>query len=135
MLNKCAEIFANNLNEKKLRFETGTTSRGDSVVEFPYNGKTTKIFFSGDDGTSLSLYMIFETIPEEKLADLIFLCNTLNSEYKWIKFYVDKDNDLVLQEDAILSVDDTGEEAFELLLRMVKLADELKPQIMKAIYA
>ena len=42
---------------------------------------------------------------------------------------------MVLHDDAILSVDNCCEEAFELLLRMVKIGDDVKPQIMKWIYA
>ncbi len=135
MLNTCAELFTNNLDSKGLNYESCIDSDGDSLIQFPYGGKSTKMFFSGEKGTYLSLYLVYEHVPDEKVADVIFACNSFNSDYKWVKFYVDRDNDLVLQDDAILSVDDPGEEAFELLIRMVKLSEDLKPQIMKAIYA
>ena len=133
-MNAYAEKFVNNLKSKNLNFESGTDKDGDSIVEFPYKGKVAKMFFTGEDGKYFSLYMIYERIPEEKVPALIVTCNELNAEYKWITFYVDKDNDVILHDDAILSVDTADEEAFELLVRMLKIGDEVKPQIMRTIY-
>ena len=135
MLNTCAELFIEHLKAKNLNFECGTDKDGDSVVEFPYQGKVTKIFFSGDDGCYLSMYLVYERVPDAKVADVIFTCNDLNCQYKWITFYVDKDNDVVLHIDAILTPDTAAEEAFEMLIRMLKIGDDVKPQIMRAIYA
>lgn len=135
MAHTCAKLFTNLLDSKKLNYDSGIDRDGDFVVQFPYQNKVTKLFFSGNDGSYLSMYMIFERVPEEKVADVIFTCNDLNSSYKWVTFYVDKDNDVVLHNDAILTPDTAADEAFELLLRMVKIAEDAKPQIMRAIYA
>ena len=134
-MNAYAEKFVNNLISKNLNFESGTDKDGDSIVEFPYKGKVAKMFFTGEDGKYFSLYMIYERIPEEKVPALIVTCNELNAEYKWITFYVDKDNDLILHTDGILSAADADEVAFELLIRTMKIAEDLKPALMKAIYA
>lgn len=131
----CAAAFIEKLKSKNLNYATKDTDRGDTVVDFPYQGKVTKCIFSGETGEYFSMYLVYERIPEEKVADLIFLCNELNAEYKWVTYYVDKDNDLVMHDDAILSVESAAEEAFELLIRMLKISEDLKPLIMKAIYA
>lgn len=133
-MSKCAKMFVKFLDSKDFHYTTRVDSDGDTVVDFPYEGKTTRCFFSGDDGMYLSLYTIFESIPAEKRNDLILVCNDLNCQYKWITFYVDKDNDLILHSDAILSAESADEEAFELLVRTVKICDDVKPTIMKAIY-
>ena len=135
MLNTCAEKFVENLKSKELNFSSGTNKNGDSVVEFPYKGKVAKMFFSGDDGQYFSLYVVYERVPEEKVSSAIFACNELNCRYKWVTFYVDSDNDVVLHDDAILSAESAAEEAFELLVRVLKIGDEVKPEIMRAIYA
>lgn len=135
MLKTCAELLVQNLKSKNLNFECGTDRDGDSVVEFPFQGKVAKMFFCGDEGQYLSIYLVFERVPEEKLSDVIFTCNELNARYKWITFYVDRDNDVVFHDDAILSVENAADEAFELLLRILKIGDDVKPVIMKAIYA
>lgn len=134
-MNACAELFTTFLNERNLNFQSGIDKDGDSIVEFPYQGKNCRLYFEGNDGCYLSLFMVFEHVPDEKFADVIFTCNELNCDYKWITFYVDKDNDIVLHDDAILTIDNAADEAFELLLRMLKIADKVKPKLMRAIYA
>jgi hypothetical protein len=41
---------------------------------------------------------------------------------------------VILHDDAILAVETAADEAFELLVRMLKIGDEVKPQIMRTIY-
>ena len=135
MASICAQRFVDLLDSKKLNYRTAIDSDGDFVVEFPYSGKVTKMFFSGNEGSYLSLYLVYERVPADKVADVIFTCNELNSQYKWVTFYVDDDNDVVLHLDAILSPATAAEEAFELLVRTLNIGDEAKPIIMKAIYA
>ena len=131
----CAELFIENLKAKNMNFQAGTDKDGDVVVEFPYQGKVAKMFFAGEEGEYFSIYLVYESIPEEKLSDLVFLCNELNCRYKWVTFFVDSDNNLVLHDDAILAVSNAADEAFELLVRILKIGDEIKPMAMKAIYA
>lgn len=134
-MNACAELFTNFLKEKELSFESGIDNDGDSVVKFHYHGKTYRLYFSGNDGCYLSLYMVFENVPDDNFANALIVCNELNSQYKWVTFYIDKDNDIILHDDAILSVENASDEAFELLIHMLKISNDVKPRIMKAIYA
>jgi hypothetical protein len=131
---RCAELFINFLKSKNFNFNANVDSDGDYIVDFPYDGKITKCIFSGDDGKYLSLYLIYENIPEDKLASLIFACNELNTRYKWVTFYVDTDRDLMLHDDAILTPENAADEAFEILLRMINIGNEAKPTIMRALY-
>lgn len=131
----CADLFTAMLDSKGFRYETRVDKDGDTVVDFPYQGKIAKCFFSGEQGEYFSLYVVFERIPEEKFADLLFLCNELNARYKWATFYVDQDRDLIIHDDALLSVESAADEAFELMVRILKIAEDVKPAIMKAIYA
>lgn len=130
----CAQAFADDLQSKGLEFDVREDSDGDVILTFPYDGKLTNFIFTGEDGTRVSMYTRLETIAEDKVSDLIILCNTLNTNYKWLKFFVDRDNDLMIQDDAILSPDTAAEECFDLLLTRVRIYKECKPQIMRAIY-
>lgn len=131
----CAELFIEHLRSKNLNFDVNEYPDGAILVAFPYQGKVTRCIFNGDNGGYLSLYLVYERVPDEKLADVIFLCNELNCEYKWATFYVDKDNDLVIHDDAILSAESAAEEAFELLVRIVRIAEDERQRIMKTIFA
>ncbi len=131
----CADLFIKNLESKNLKFAVRTADDGTVIVDFPYQGKVTKCIFSDENGCYFSLYLVYEEIPEEKFVDMLFVCNQLNAKYKWVTFYIDDEKNLILHDDAILSVDNAADEAFELLLRMVGISEESKPVIMKGIYA
>lgn len=132
---KFAELFTQYLDSKEFNYETYTFDDGDVLVEFPYKGKATKLIFGGEDGKYLSLYLNFENVPEDKYVDVLIACNELNKQYKWATFYLDDDRDLIIHDDAILSEESAAEEAFELLVRIIHIGDDVKPVIMKAIYA
>lgn len=134
-MNVCAQRFIDELNAKDLNYQIGEADDGDVCIDFPYQGKVTKCFFSGEQGQYMSQYLVFERVPEDKLTKVVLKCNALNCHYKWVTFYVDKDKDVVLHNDAILTEATAADEAFELLIRLVKIAEEVKPEIMKTIYA
>ena len=131
----CAEVFTNYLKQKNLHFSAYVDNDGDTIVDFPYQGKVCKFVFSGTSTYYMSIYLVLERAPEDKNADAIFVCNDLNCRYKWATFYVDGDRDIVVHDDAILTVESAAEEAFELLLRILKISEDAKPTIMRVIYA
>ncbi len=130
----CAELFTKLLDSQGLVYDL-KEEENDVFVGFPYQGKMVRCIFSGENGKYFSIYLLYESVPDEKLADVIFLCNELNAKFKWFTFFVDRDKDLMLHDDAILSVESASEEAFELLIRMLKMGDDVKPIVMKTIYA
>ena len=133
-MNKYTQLFTKLLDAKDFNYETHEATDA-SFVTFPYKGKSIACIFSGDNGEYFSLYLSYEQIPEDKYADVLILCNELNSTYKWVKFYIDKENNFCLDNDAILSEATAAEEAFELLVRLINISDEVKAPLMKAIYA
>ena len=135
MLNTCAQLFVDDLESKNLNYQSGTSKQGDSVVDFPYEGKIAKMVFSGDKGEYFSLYIVYDHVHEDKVAEVIYACKEFNAEYKWVTAYVDSDNDLMFHEDALLSESNAADEAFELLVRALKIMGEVKPKFMRAIYA
>ncbi len=130
----CAEKFVERLKEDGMNPDV--TIKEDFVgVNIPHDGKEFKMIFQGENGEYLSQYFLCESIPAEKRDAVILACNEINRAYKWIKLYVDSDNDLMYQVDAKLSPETAGEEALEMILRMANITDEIKTQVMKAIYA
>ena len=131
----CAEMFVANLNAKGLRFSTADLNDGGTCVSIMFNGKTTNLFFGGDDnGTHVALRTVFERCPSDRLADMLIVCNSLNLQYRWLKFCIDNENDIMVEDDAILSPETAADECFELLARTVRILEEVKPTIMRAIY-
>ncbi len=134
-MKKCAEKFIALLDERKFHYSTHENNDGDVILDFPYDGKIAKCIFTGEIGQYISLYMQYESIPAEKRLKVIEECNEQNCRFKWVTFYVDADNDLMLHVDALLGLESAADEAFEMLVRMINIGKEAKNDIMKAIYA
>ena len=130
----CAQRFIDSLKEKEIGFDLREGSDGDVLIRFMYDGKPTTYIFSGPDGCYVTMLTHFENVPAEKLADMYAVCNSLNAHYKWLKFYVDKDNDLMIDDDAIVSEESAADECFELLIRRFNIIKDAKPEIMRGIY-
>ncbi len=132
-MNTCAELFIANLKSKDLTFQVKEMD-DETLVAFPYNGRKTNVIFGGEDGEHVQLMTLIESVPEEKFVDVVLACNQLNARFRYVKFAVDKDNDLMVFTDAILDPSSADEECFELLVRSLKLIDEAKKPLMNAIY-
>ena len=129
----CAQAFVDKLAKEGLQYATGNTEKGDTVVDFPYQGKNLRCLFSGELGEYVSFYIVYEHVPQEKVGKLLCLCNKLKSEYQWVSFYLDSDDDLVLHCDAIVTPETANEICFELLVRTLKISEDIKPEVMKSL--
>lgn len=134
-MNICAQAFANNLDSKNLTYSVTRDDDSRTVISFPYKQRRTSIIFAGEEGIQCQFQTVIESVPEDKVMDLIVVCNSLNTQYRFVKFVVDSDNDLMNYSDAILTPETAGDECFEVLLRSLQIIEEAKPTFMKAIYA
>ena len=62
-------------------------------------------------------------------------CNELNNKYRWVKFYLDDDSDVVAQIDAYVDDETCGGECLSLVRRMVNIVDGGYPTLMQALIA
>ena len=100
-----------------------------------------KVSYSGDNLKSIPIYVFFDkdndpivqfkcwTIETFKGMEAkgIIACNEMNSHYRWIKFYLDKDSDIITDCDAYIDAATCGEECMKLVRRMVNITDEAYP--------
>lgn len=113
------------------------------------NERTLLLTFSGFSFNSLDVGLIFEeddrsvslrcprvsTFEPSKKQKLYEVCSVLNAKFKWIKFYLDEENNVIEAAiDAMIQLDSCGEECFELIGRTVSIVNEAYPEIMKAIW-
>lgn len=108
-----------------------------------------KVLYRGDNLDSIPVFAIFDEDNDplvafkcwdianfkNKEADALIVCNILNAEYRWVKFYLDKDNDIVASIDAIIDLDTCGSECMALVRRVVNIVDDAYPRIAKARWA
>ena len=92
------------------------------------------LIFDGDETMGLRSFN-YVKFPDAKKPQMYQLCSELNKSFRWVKFYVDEqDNTITLADDAVIQLETVGEEAFELMMRMIGIADNAYPTFMKALW-
>lgn len=102
------------------------------------------------DNTKIADYIIFDEgdehiqiqgrdfiqVPENKYDIMLDVINSCNMEYRWIKFYLNKEQgEIVAMTDAIIQLDSCSEEIDELMHRMNNIVDDAYTKFMKALWA
>lgn len=112
------------------------------------NENSVKISYTGDNLKTIGIFVMFdkEGNPSAELkcwevanfknkeAKGLVVCNELNSKYRWVKFFVDKSADIIVEADAILDNATCGEECMSMVRRMVRIIDESYPSIGRALW-
>ncbi len=136
-----AEKFTKFLDEKGLRYEYFERKEGrNEAVRIGYKAENAEsisvMFFFDDNERSINVKSFsIVKVPADKLLDIYVLLNGLNCEYRWVKFYVDDDNEVTVSGDAIIDLNSVGEECFEMMLRYIHIIDEVYPRLMKTIWS
>ena len=114
-----------------------------SFIEAGYNisgGPSVRVAFfkPGKEGNDIQLRIngLLYGVPKDKRNAILDACNRVNSEMRFLKFYLDKDNDLVGEADLPTSTSDdcVGENCFELFLRTMQILDRCYHYFPEAIY-
>ena len=116
-----------------------TLENGNIHIDTSFNGKQTTINFSiffDQDGHSATVRVVrLFPAPIDKKLQLLEDINNCNKQYRWVKYYIDDDNDVNLQIDAVISPETSGEVIVELISRTVSIIDETYPVFMHTIWA
>ncbi len=93
-------------------------------------------FWFDEDGETLHFGTgVIAHVPENKTDVALAAINAANVNYRWLTFFLDKDNDIVASGDAIVVPDVVGANCHELLNRTLSITDEAYTSFMKAIWA
>ena len=112
---------------------------GKNHVGCGVTGKTTQadfhLFFDQDEkSVSLRIFKLF-IVPIDKKLQLLELMNKINSEYRWVKFFIGGDDWMNVQIDALLSAETAGPYCMNLILRTMNIIDTAYPQFMHEVWA
>ena len=125
--------FLKKLDEKKVKYAT----EGDRpVVRIHYNGSNFRnvcfSFVFDEDGRSAGLRVFsVAQFRKSELTDAYEFCNRANSEYRWVRFYVDSDRELTVSLDAVLTPETVASVCYELLERAVSIVDSVCKELKK----
>lgn len=109
-----------------------------SVLKLCYsteNIEQLNIFFWFDeDGESVRFGSgAIAHVPDDRIDVVLRTLNDMNLRYRWLKFGMDSDNDVLVSGDSILSSGTVGSVCFELLGRTLNICDGVYPELVKAI--
>jgi len=112
---------------------------GKVAVSCGINGKSSHYdmhFFFDEDNHSVCI-RVFQLlrVPIDKKFQVMELINQLNSNYRWVKFYTNADDDVNVQTDAIINAENSGKITVELMARTYRVIDEIYPKFMHAIWS
>ena len=130
------KIFLDYLNENHIHY----TDHSEFAVRIPYSGqnlKTIPMFVSFDrQGGAIANIKCFEIASfKGKEEKGLRLCNELHNKYRWLKFYLDEDLDLIACLDTYFDERTCGFFCLDLVARSVSIIDEIYPQIANAVWA
>lgn len=137
-MNMAAKAFGAYLEKRDIKY----TIRGDDE-------DMVLVRYAGDNMSDIPVWFNFSTnthdvavrvvsiakIPENKIANACFACSKLNSKYRWVKFYLDFDNEVTAELDAIITPSTVGEVCYELLRRIKNIVDETYLIFMQTIWS
>ena len=129
------KIFLAYLNENNIHY----SDHSEFAVRIPYSGQNLKnipMFVSfHKDGLALANIKCFEIAGFKGKEDIALrLCNDLNNRFRWLKFYVDPDADIIASLDTYVDEHNCGFFCLDLVKRSVSIIDEAYPLITRALW-
>lgn len=131
-----AKLFTEHMDSEGIKY----TVQKEHVV---------KVVYTGENKDDIAVFVIFDEDGDAyvqfkcwdiekfkgKRENALAVCNSLNAEYRWVKFYIDDEDDIVASIDAMIDYTSCGKECLMLVHRVVSIVDEAYPQIAKARWA
>ncbi len=135
-MNKLKSAYMTYMKENKIYF----SDRDELSLSVTYsceNAGSVTVYVRFDDDDSgcahFSVSGIASCDASSRNAGLA-ACNQLNSRYRWVKFYLDSDNKVAADSDAMAFPETSGEVFSLLVQRMVTVIDAAYPKLLEASY-
>ena len=113
------------------------------IVDVPFgiqHGPSVIIhYITSEQGNDLTILItnLVHNVPEEKRTRMLETINTLNKEYRFIKFTLDSDKDLEVKADwpSATADESLGPMAYEMFIRIMRIMEEAYPMIARTLYS
>ena len=121
--------FLKECDEQEIRYTyDGIDQDNDEKVKVSINltdTSITEIFYFSEDNedASIRVWNFIDFAPSD-YNNVLEAVNSLNAQYRWVRFYIDKsDNSVTCAIDVEYSVANTGEVTFMLMRHMMNICD------------
>lgn len=133
MITEACMTFRNHMDEAGIKYRV----LDDKATTVSFNcsniSSITVIVVFDDDGESAAFRAdSIANFRDNLFSKGLIVCNELNNHYRWVKFYLDEDQDVTAEADAVLNGENAGLVATEIVQRMVGIVDEAYPKLMLA---
>ena len=86
------------------------------------------------DAELLAILIGSGSAKETSVALMQRVLNDCNNKFRWVKFYLDDDNDIVANADILFDELNVGFTCVEIVMRTASIIDDAYPAIMKGIW-
>ncbi len=137
---RTAENFRAEMDKKGLKYKNlEELSDGKAVALVGWERDMTQydmtLFFHEDNRSlTIRIFKLFN-VPIDKRLQILEQMNEFNANYRWLKFFIDKDSRASVQMDALINENNSGEVAIELMLRANSIIDKTYSAFMHTIWA
>jgi len=129
-------------NEQELKFKVEETENSSYVVAgftVEKGPSLRALFISRDDDNDVTMrvYRVCSDVDADARPKMLEALNKLNSEYKYLKFVLDKDGDVNVEFEFLVRMSDDclGACCAEVFIRTMKILDDAYPVLMKAMWS
>ena len=138
MENKMTKLTAAFFDSIGLKY--GINGDNSEIIETGLGGfdniSSVRVIFFFDDNEH-SVHLIAPQIvkvPESKKANIYRLINEINQKYRWVKFYMNSEGNVMIDADCILDMETCGQECLEIMQRTADIANDAYPILMREIW-
>ena len=107
------------------------------IAQFPMKHRTpikVHAYFSSDINNVKICALQLVQFPPEKRMLMYQVCNDMNAEYRWIKFYADRQiNSITVEDDAVIDLNTCAQEVLQCTNQLIRISDEAYPAFFNAI--
>ncbi len=105
--------------------------------------KIVQAVFRGENVESILVYLTFEAegrdvalripqilrVPPAQREKMYRTCSEFNRNFRWLRFYVDEQNELCASTDSMLLETTGARDCYEIMMRAVCLVDDIYPRL------
>lgn len=133
-MNESAQAFMERLQRSNIRYMDKAQPDGSHYVAVDAAGKNGRVYsiatLFSTDGTEFSIrcYQLGK-VPTERVRPMLKLLNDLNGDYAWARFFLDKEQEVAVGLDAVITAASAPRVCWEMVVRLFSVLDGVQEQI------
>ncbi len=108
-----------------------------------------RIHFAGENMPGIMIVVVFDDdgdnwaelacsgigrFKDQKFAPGLFLCNQLNNKYRYVKFHIDEEKDVIVRGDCHMNPATAPQDCMEMVNLLASLVDDSYPEFMRILW-